>query len=84
MHSDMFAQLEPEQEKLKDSALPPETFLGGPPDIFIFGNALHHILGTEKFEEVSDRLGVENYWPGGRASGTSMPTAGTTSLFPRE
>jgi hypothetical protein len=51
MHSDMFEQVEPEREKLKDSVLPPETFLGGPPDSFIFGNALYHNLGSGKFEE---------------------------------
>ena len=69
MHSDMFEQVEPEREKLKDSALPPEAFLGGAPDSFIFGNALYHNMGSGKFEESSDRLGVENYWPWGPSVG---------------
>jgi enediyne biosynthesis protein E4 len=69
MHSDMFADVEPEREKQKDSALPAETFLGAPQDSFIFGNALYHNLGGGKFEESSDRLGVENYWPWGPSAG---------------
>jgi enediyne biosynthesis protein E4 len=69
MHSDMFADVEPEREKQKDSAVPPETFLGAPPDSFTFGNALYHNLGDGKFEESSDRLGVENYWPWGPSTG---------------
>ena len=36
---------------------------------FIFGNALYHNLGGGKFEEVSDRLGVETYWPWGPSMG---------------
>jgi enediyne biosynthesis protein E4 len=69
MHSDMFGDVEPEREKQKDSAVPPETFLGGPANSFIFGNALYHNLGDGKFEESSDRLGVENYWPWGPSTG---------------
>jgi enediyne biosynthesis protein E4 len=65
MHSDMFGLVEPEREKQKDSAVPEDKFLGGPRDSFIYGNALYHNLGDGKFEEVSDRLGVENYWPWG-------------------
>src|SRR5207249_3939384 len=30
-----------------------------------FGNSFYHNLGGGKFEEISDRLGVENYWPWG-------------------
>jgi enediyne biosynthesis protein E4 len=65
MHSDMFADVAPGNEKLKDSAVPAEKFLGAPRDSFIYGNALYHNLGDGKFEDVSDRLGVENYWPWG-------------------
>src|SRR5256885_14844109 len=32
---------------------------------FIFGNALFANLGGGRFEEVSDSLGVETYWPWG-------------------
>ena len=41
----------------------------GPTSSFIFGNALYHNLGGGKFEEVSDRMGVENYWPWGPSVG---------------
>ncbi|MFI5073374.1 MAG: CRTAC1 family protein, partial [Terriglobales bacterium] len=34
-----------------------------------WGNALYHNLGNGKFEEVSDRMGVENYWPWGVSVG---------------
>jgi enediyne biosynthesis protein E4 len=71
MHSDMFEDIGPDREKLKarPERIPPEQFLGGPPDTFIFGNALYHNLGGGKFEEVSDRMGVENYWPWGVSVG---------------
>jgi hypothetical protein len=71
MHSDMFEDIGPDREKLKARMehIPPEQFLGGPTDTFIFGNALYHNLGNGKFEEVSDRMGVENYWPWGVSVG---------------
>jgi hypothetical protein len=71
MHSDMFEDIGPDREKLKAGSerIPPEQFLGGPPNTFIFGNALYHNLGNGKFEEVSDRMGVENYWPWGVSVG---------------
>jgi len=37
----------------------------GPASSFVFGNSLYHNLGPGKFEEVSDRMGAENYWPWG-------------------
>lgn len=71
MHSDMYEDIGPDREKLKERTerIPPEQFLGGPPDTFIFGNALYHNLGNGKFEEVSDRMGAENYWPWGPSIG---------------
>jgi hypothetical protein len=35
----------------------------------LFGNTLFHNLGGGKFEEVSDRAGVETFWPWGIATG---------------
>jgi len=32
---------------------------------FLFGNTLFHNLGGGKFEEVSDKAGVESFWPWG-------------------
>src|SRR5215469_9225986 len=45
MHSDMFKEVGPEAEKLKAQTHPLESFLMGPPEDFIFGNALYHNLG---------------------------------------
>lgn len=69
MHSDMFKDMGPTEEKLKMPKHPPESFLMGPPEAFIFGNALYHNLGGGKFPDVSDRMGVENYWPWGPSVG---------------
>lgn len=63
MHSDMWEEVGPSEEKVK--ARGNTKFLSGPRDSFIFGNALYHNLGDGKFEEVSDAKGVENYWPWG-------------------
>jgi enediyne biosynthesis protein E4 len=68
MHSDMFETLPPDREKQKAGVHPPEPLLGGPVGTFIFGNALFHNISkpaAPAFEEVSDRAGVENYWPWG-------------------
>jgi len=69
MHSDMFENLPPEREKQKAAVHPPDQILGGTADAFVFGNALFHNAGGGKFEEMSDRLGVENYWPWGPSIG---------------
>jgi hypothetical protein len=69
MHSDMFHELGPDEEKLKAPSHPPDNILGAPASEFIFGNALYHNLGDGKFEEVSDKMGVENYWPWGFSVG---------------
>ena len=65
MHSDMFEDSAPGGEKTKSAARPADSFLMGPASTFVLGNSLHHNLGGGKFEEVSDRMGVENYWPWG-------------------
>ena len=68
MHSDMFENVGPELETRK--AKPPaESFLMGPVDSFVFGNSLYRNLGGGKFNEVSDAMGVENYWPWGPSIG---------------
>jgi hypothetical protein len=38
-------------------------------DEVLFGNTLFHNLGGGKFEEVSDRAGMETFWPWGIATG---------------
>jgi len=69
MHSDMFEAMPPDKEKLKAQVHPPDQILGGTPDQFIFGNALFHNAGGGRFEEISDRIGVETYWPWGPSVG---------------
>ena len=70
MHSDMSEEVGPEREKLKSrDASGPTDFLQGDETKFIFGNAFFHNLGGGRFEEISDRLGVENYWPWGPSVG---------------
>src|SRR3989449_8052345 len=48
-----------------DSARAPADFFPGGKARFIFGNALFHNRGGGRFEEVSDAVGVETYWPWG-------------------
>jgi len=69
MHSDMFEMLPPDREKEKAPVHPPEQILGGNPDTFIFGNAFFHNRGGGAFEEISDRIGAETYWPWGPSVG---------------
>jgi hypothetical protein len=69
MHSDMSEEAEPENEKLKSSITWTDSYIQGTKSDYIWGNALYHNLGDGKFEEVSDRLGVETYWPWGMSVG---------------
>jgi hypothetical protein len=64
MHSDMSQEVGPEKEKLKSEMKFPDYFLMTQ-GTSIYGNALYHNLGGGKFAEVSDRMGVETYWPWG-------------------
>jgi hypothetical protein len=64
MHSDMSHDIDLVDEKKKSEMRAPETFLLTH-GTSIFGNALFHNLGDGRFEEVSDRLGAETYWPWG-------------------
>lgn len=72
MHSDMFeGDVSPEHEKEKTLVKqpPPDNALGGSARDYIFGNAFYHNLGGGKFEEISDKIGVETYWPWGVSVG---------------
>ncbi|HEX9669650.1 MAG TPA: CRTAC1 family protein [Thermoanaerobaculia bacterium] len=64
MHSDMPRAFAPEEEKRK---FVPATI----PDDgrSIWGNAFYKNLGEGKFVEVSDGMGLENYWPWGVSVG---------------
>lgn len=68
MHSDMLQDVAPQDEKRKIAWHPADLaaaahFFGGEVDRFIFGNAFWKNLGGGKFQEASDELGLENYWP---------------------
>jgi hypothetical protein len=68
MHSDMSEEAGPDGEKAKSHMTWPESYLQGGANN-IWGNAAYHNLGGGKFEEISDRLGFENYWPWGFSVG---------------
>jgi len=68
MHSDMSEEIGPDREKMKSRMRwPPEYLQDGSRSIF--GNAFYRNLGGGRFEEVSDRVGAENYWPWGLSVG---------------
>jgi hypothetical protein len=67
MHSDMSEEIGPERETLKSRMRWPPEFLGD--GGFVFGNAFYRNAGGGRFEEVSDRVGAENYWPWGVSVG---------------
>lgn len=69
MHSDMSHEAGPENEKLKSDVTWSDSYIAGKRTDFIFGNALYHHLPDGKFEEVSDKMGVETYWPWGVSVG---------------
>jgi hypothetical protein len=68
MHSDMSYEQAPTDEKLKSDMQWDEETLQGSADN-IFGNAFWENRGDGKFEEVSDLVGAENYWPWGMSTG---------------
>jgi enediyne biosynthesis protein E4 len=69
MHSDMSESVDPDREKLKSTMRWSDSFLQASHSDYIWGNAFYHNLGNGKFEEISDRVGVENYWPWGVSVG---------------
>jgi hypothetical protein len=69
MHSDMSQEPGTDSEKQKSNVTWPDSHLQGKKSDFIFGNALYHNLGDGRIEEVSDKMGVENYWPWGVSVG---------------
>ena len=64
MHSDMSRKVTPGFEKLKSlTTMTDEALQGG--DNNIFGNAFYQNPGSGQWQERSDELGAENYWPWG-------------------
>ncbi len=68
MHSDMSEMIGPEREKLKSRMQWTQEALGEDSKP-IFGNALFRNDGEGRFEEISDAVGAENYWPWGFSVG---------------
>ncbi|HEY3570507.1 MAG TPA: CRTAC1 family protein [Thermoanaerobaculia bacterium] len=68
MHSDMSKEVAPSEEKKKSDMQWSDADLQGGANN-IFGNSLYHNLGGGRFAEVSDAMGVEDYWPWGLSTG---------------
>jgi len=79
MHSDMSQVIGVDKEKAKSDMKWSDAMLQGGANN-IFGNALYHNLGGGKFAEVSDEMGVENYWPWGVSAG-DLNADGYQDLF---
>lgn len=82
MHSDMsdnlgYVRIE-EEKKKSVMQWTPEVLVGH--EKSIWGNAFYRNTGRGKFEEISDRIGVENYWPWGVSAG-DLNADGYTDLF---
>lgn len=70
MHSDMSRAQSIEEEKTKSKiAWSPQMLGANGGANSIFGNAFYRNLGNGKFEEISDAIGVEDYWPWGPSIG---------------
>ena len=71
MHSDMSADLLPnrEYERRKSQIAFSKEFLNTDEGTSIFGNSLFEWQAGNKYKEVSDAAGVENYWPWGPSIG---------------
>jgi len=80
MHSDMMEEQSPEHEKEKITHHAPDAQLGEPADKFIFGNAFYNNPGKGRFEEISDKIGVEQLWPWGVSVG-DLNADGYEDLF---
>ena len=68
MHSDMSQIVPPDQEQAKSNMLWPESFLRSEGHS-IFGNAFYRATEDGGYEEVSDEIGAENFWPWGLSVG---------------
>ena len=64
MHSDMSEDVGFERERLKARMQWPESFVQSS-NQSIYGNAFYRQTEDGQFEEVSDEIGAENYWPWG-------------------
>ena len=79
MHSDMSEDVGPERETLKSRMQWPASFLASEGGA-VFGNAFFEGNGEGGFREISDSIGVENYWPWGFSTG-DLNADGFEDLF---
>lgn len=68
MHSDMVLEVDKKGEKAKVKIPFPIASLQDT-DNNLFGNSFYQNQGGTTFEEVSDRIGLESYWPWGTSVG---------------
>lgn len=68
MHSDMSENVGPEREEHKSHMQWPDSLVATEGES-IFGNAFFRQAAPGNFEEISDRIGAENYWPWGLSAG---------------
>ena len=68
MHSDMSQSVSPDKEKEKAEMIWAESFLLSE-DNSIYGNAFYRGAESGSFDEISDQIGAENYWPWGLSVG---------------
>jgi enediyne biosynthesis protein E4 len=68
MHSDMSQMVGPGHEHVKSQMAWPESFRGDA-SASIWGNSFFLKSGPGQYEEVSDAIGAENYWPWGPSIG---------------
>ena len=64
MHSDMSENVDPNREKRKSTMQWPKSYTQAD-GRDIWGNAFFQNQGDGTFQEISDRMGAENYWPWG-------------------
>jgi enediyne biosynthesis protein E4 len=79
MHSDMSHDIGPGLEKSKSRLLHAENFRSAR-GASIYGNAFFRSDSEGGFNEVSDEIGVENYWPWGVSAG-DLNADGYDDLF---
>ncbi|TDI32141.1 MAG: CRTAC1 family protein, partial [Acidobacteria bacterium] len=69
MHSEMSEDIGPAREKLKAEIKYPEAFYRYQGGSNVYGNSFFRKEANGEFREISDQIGVENYWPWGLSVG---------------
>ena len=69
MHTDMADSFGPEEEKLKTSIEKMSPEVMNSDGNHVMGNAVFHKQPDGSYQEISDRIGAETYWPWGLSTG---------------